>query len=172
MLLDFLNAFNTVNSNLMLQLVTAHCPEMTTLTYWLYAQEPNLITARGDTLKSSTGTQQGCPLSNPLFALTMQYISQNIKDIDGLHVKQFFWDDTALVGTPEAVAKAARMIQDLSSKTGLKLNWKKCHLYGSVPVIENCNRMSNPGFSTEITSHNSFNIIYLKAPIGSDGFVT
>ena len=87
MLLDFSNAFNTVDRNLMLRLVTAHCPEMTKLTYWLYAQEPHLITARGDTVKSSTGTQQGCPLSNPLFALTMQYISRRIKDIDGLYVK-------------------------------------------------------------------------------------
>ena len=105
MLLDFTNAFNTVDRNLMLRLVRAHCPEMAKLTYWLYSQSPHLITSRGDTVKSSTGTQQGCPLSNPLFALTMQYISQCIKDIPGLHAKQFFWDDTALVGTPEVVAR-------------------------------------------------------------------
>ena len=113
MLLDFKNAFNTVDRNLMLRLATAHCPEIAKLTYWLYANEPHLVTSRGDIVKSSTETQQGCNLSNPLFALTMQWISQKLNKIDGLHVKQFYWDDTALVGTPEAVAQAARVIQNL-----------------------------------------------------------
>ena len=76
------------------------------------------------------------------------------------YVKQFFWDDTALVGTPEAVARAAATIQNLSDKTGLKLKWKKCHLYGTVPVIESCKRINNPGFAAEITIHNSFDMIY------------
>ena len=102
----------------------------------------------------------------------MQYISRCIKDIPGLHVKQFFWDDTALVGTPEAVAQAAAMIQDLSIKTGLKLKWKKCHVHGTSPTIARCNKMSNPGFAAEITMHDSFNMMYLKAPVGSDGFVS
>ena len=102
----------------------------------------------------------------------MQYISRCIKDIPGLHVKQFFWDDTALVGTPEAVAQAAAMIQDLSIKTGLKLKWKKCHVHGTSPTIARCNKMSNPGFSAEIIIQDSFNMMYLKAPVGSDGFVS
>ena len=42
MLLHFSNAFNTVERNLMLRLVTAHCPKMTKLTYRLYEQEPHL----------------------------------------------------------------------------------------------------------------------------------
>ena len=43
---------------------------------------------------------------------------------------------------------------------------------GKESVIGNCSMMSNPGFATDITLHNSFNMIYLKAPIGSDEFVT
>ena len=77
MLLDFANAFNTVDRNLMLRLTAAHCPELTNLVRWLYALEPHLVTAGGDTVRSSTGTQQGCSLSNPIFALTMQYIANN-----------------------------------------------------------------------------------------------
>ena len=64
MFLDFSNAFNTVDRNLMLQLVKEYCPELTKLAWWLYASEPHLVTSRGDTVKSSTGTQQGCTLSN------------------------------------------------------------------------------------------------------------
>ena len=69
MLLDFANAFNSVDRNLLLKLACAHCPELARLTLWLYERESLLVTTRGDTLKSSTGTQQGCTLSNPLFAL-------------------------------------------------------------------------------------------------------
>ena len=127
-MLDFANAFNTVDRNLMLRLTAAYCPEHTNLVFWLYEREPHLITTGGDTIKSSTGTQQGCTLSNPLFALTMEYISKKLI-IKGLRVKMFYWDDTALVGTPEAVVEAVRTIQELAGETGLQLRWKKCHLY-------------------------------------------
>ena len=62
MLLDFTNAFNSVDRNLMLKLAAAHCPELVLLTFWLYQLEPHLVTSRGDTVKSSVGTQQGCSL--------------------------------------------------------------------------------------------------------------
>ena len=149
MLLDFANAFNTVDRNLILNLACTHCPELAKLTFWLYGREPLLVTTRGDTLKSSTGTQQGCALSNPLFALTMEYIASKIENIEGLRVKQFFWDDTALVGTPEAVALAAKRIQELSTETGLNLKWKKYRLHGSAKVIDHCKRMSAPRFPPE-----------------------
>ena len=161
----------TVDRNLMLRLATAHCPELVKLTLWLYGREPHLVTTHGDTVKSSTGTQQGCTLSNPLFALTMEFFAQKMRQIDGLQVKQFFWDDTALVGTPEAVATAARIIQNLSPETGLNLKWKKCHLHGAPDVIEKCKLMLATSFSSEITFHPSLDIIYLRAPIGSDKFV-
>ena len=35
-LLDFANAFNTVDRNLMLRLTAAYCPELTNLVLWLY----------------------------------------------------------------------------------------------------------------------------------------
>ena len=171
MLLDFANAFNTVDRNLFLRMATAHCPELANLTLWLYGQESHLVTTRGDTVKSSTGTQQGCSLSNPLFALTMEFFAQKLKHIEGLHINQFFWDDTALVGTPEAVAEAARTIQNLSAETGLHLKWNKCHLHGTSDIIEKCKLMSAPSFSDEITFHTSLNMVYLKAPVGSDEFV-
>ena len=58
--LDFANAFNSVDRNLMLRLVAAHCPELANLVRWLYELEPHLVTTRGDIVKSSTGTQHGC----------------------------------------------------------------------------------------------------------------
>ena len=161
-----------MDRNLLLKLACAHCPELVKLTLWLYERESLLVTTRGDTLKSSTGTQQGCTLSNPLFALTMEFIASKIKNIEGLRVHQFYWDDTALVGSPEAVAVAARTIQDLSTETGLHLKWKKCHLNGAPEVIQRCKKLSASGFSREVSFHETLNMVYLKAPIGSERFVS
>ena len=155
----------------MLRLTAAHCPELTNLVRWLYELEPHLVTVGGDTVRSSTGTQQGCTLSNPLFALTMQYIARKLV-INGLRVKQFYWDDTALVGTPEAVSKALEVICSLSVETGLNFRWKKCHLYGTPAVVERCKALTTPAFPDNIVIHDSYDmILYLKAPIGSDQFV-
>ena len=128
------------------------------------------MTEGGHTLKSSTGTQQGCTLSNPLFALTMQYIAKKL-EIDGLNVKQFYWDDTALVGTPEAVSKALEVIYSLSTETGLNLKWSKCHLHGTLALVERFKAVSTSEFQQNMVMHNSYDMIYLKAPIGSDEFV-
>ena len=87
-------------------------------------------------------------------------------------MQQFYWDDTALVGSPEAVAIAARVIQELSSETGLHLKWKKCHLHGTPEIIEHCKNMSTPGFANKVSFHETLDMVYLKTPIGSAKFVS
>ena len=121
LLLDFANAFNTVDRNLMISLTLKDCPELTNLTWWLYKLQPWLVTSRGDVIRSSTGTQQGCRLSNPLIVLTMQYIGGKLKEIEGLRKPLFFWDDTALIGTPEALARATKILTNCADQTGLRL---------------------------------------------------
>ena len=119
LLLVFANAFNTVDRNLMISLATKLCPELANLTWWLYKLQPLLITTSGDVIRSSTGTQQGCRLSNPLFALTMQFIADRLKTIEGLRKPLFFMDDIALVGTPEALAKASHVMTNFIAETCL-----------------------------------------------------
>ena len=41
LLLDFANAFNTVDRNLMMSLTAKLCPELTYLTWWLYKSNPD-----------------------------------------------------------------------------------------------------------------------------------
>ena len=84
LLLDFANAFSTVDRNLMMSLVARDCPELVNLTWKLYKLEQGLITVRGDVVRSSSGTQQGWHLSNPLFTLTMQFIANKLLGIEGL----------------------------------------------------------------------------------------
>ena len=168
LLLDFANAFNTVDRNLMISLTAKDCPELTNLTWWLYKLQPWLVTSRGDVIRSSTGTQQGCRLSNPLFALTMQWIGGKLKGVEGLRKPLFFWDDTALIGTPEALARATKILTNCADQTGLRLKWKKCHLYALPDTIAKCKTLQ---FPSAMTLHENFNMTYLQAPIGDDQFV-
>ena len=152
----------------MISLAAKDCPELANLTWWLYKLQPWLITTRGDVIRSSSGTQQGCRLSNPLFALTMQFIAEKLEGIDGLRKPLFFWDDTALVGTPEALARATNVLISCAEETGLRLKWKKCHLHGLPKTIMLCESLP---FPKALNFHQDFNMVYLQAPIGSDQFV-
>ena len=128
LLLDFENAFNTADRNLVIYLTARMCPELTNLAWWLYHMEPRLITSRRDIVRSFSGTQYGCRLSNPLFALVMPHIAGKLRNIPKLRLTLFFWDDTAHVGTPDALGAAAKIINDCSSESGLRWRWKKCDL--------------------------------------------
>ena len=106
----------------MLKLIAKYVPELAHLAFWLYAQEPDLVTSAGDTIKSSTGTQQGCTLAGFLFGLLMKFVVDELSKIDGLRVKLCFWDDLFLVGTPAALARAVKKLSELQETTGLELN--------------------------------------------------
>ena len=78
LLLDYANSFNTVDRNLMISLAAKLCPELANLKWWLYKLQSRVVTTRSDVIRSSSGTQQGCRLSNPLFALTMEFIAKKL----------------------------------------------------------------------------------------------
>ena len=167
MLLDFQNAFNTPKRNLLMLVTQAFLPEMARLVFWLYGNEPDLVTQRGDLVKSSSGTQQGCGLSNPLFALLIRWINARLQH-KGLMLKLYYWDDAALVGTPEAVAWAAKQIERMETETDLKLRWNKCHVHcPSKDIAKECVSM----FEAGVTIHDTLDMLYLKIPIGSDEYV-
>ena len=86
----------------------------------------------------------------------MQYIAGLLENIDGLCKPLFFWDDTALIGTPAALKEAALAIQRSAEDTGLQLKWKKCHLYGSADTIGICSSLA---FPPALTVHNGLNMV-------------
>ena len=59
-LLDYRNAFNSTDRNLMLKMAGAFAPEVLNLAYFLYSGVPTLMTENGNILRSETGAQQGC----------------------------------------------------------------------------------------------------------------
>ena len=62
------------------------------------------------------------------------------------------------------------VIRLLSVETVLKLRWRMCHLYGSPDIVAKCKNIS-PVLPPAINLHESYNMVYLKAPVGSDNFV-
>ena len=52
LLVDFANAFNACNRNLLIKLVSAYIPEVATLASWIYAEEAELHLDNGQTLHS------------------------------------------------------------------------------------------------------------------------
>ena len=98
------------------------CHELANLTRWVYKIEPQLWITPEEAIRSSEGTQHGRRLSNSLFPLAMQYIVEKIQDITATH-HIVFCDDNNLIGTPEALAKAAHIINEMADDTGLRLRW-------------------------------------------------
>ena len=98
----------------------------------------------------------------------MQFIGEKLTGIEGLRKPLFFWDDTALIGTPEALVRAAQILTNCAEETGLRLKWTKCHLYALPAVIAKCRTLP---FPKAMTLHTNFNMTYLQAPIGDDQFV-
>ena len=102
----------------------------------------------------------------------MNYIHLKIKHIPGLRTTLSYWDDTALVGTPTALATAAKIISDCWPETGLRMRWDKCHIYGTPSTINACRSTQNPKLPGAITMHEDLDIEWLKAPIGSTEWVS
>ena len=81
LLLDFANAFDTVSKNLRISLAAKMCPELTSLTWWLYKLHPKLWITPDESIRTLEDTKQGCRISYPVFALAMQYIYSREKQL-------------------------------------------------------------------------------------------
>ena len=87
---------------------------------------------------------------------------------EGLRCSFAYWDDAVLVGTPQAISLAANLVDELHSKTGLKLKWRKYHLYTvSKSAAKKCEEL----FNQNVKIHDQLNVVYLNVPIGSNSFV-
>ena len=66
LIIDFSNAFNSCNRNLLMKLAATFIPEIAHL---LYASETEVFVSNGEKIMSSEGVHQGCGFSNILFVL-------------------------------------------------------------------------------------------------------
>ena len=124
--LDFSNAFNTVSREYVLQEVRNKFPSLARFAHWCYSQESKLFFGN-HTVPSASGVQQGDPLGPLLFALAVQPLAKELKDL-GLDICVFYLDDGVLAGNTRTVARALQLVQQRCSSIGLALNVKKCEL--------------------------------------------
>jgi hypothetical protein len=130
--LDFQNAFITVDRNRMLAEVALHCPSIwqyVATTYGCAAHQyvgPHVV-------DSTTGVQQGDPLSPLLFALTVQPLLLDLHR-ESPDVRQgWYLDDGTFVGPVPAAQQAVQLVVDRAPAYGLSLNPQKCRAWSPRP---------------------------------------
>ena len=115
-------------------------------------------------LSSQQGVHQGDPLGPFIFALVLQKLVSAIgNENNGLELGPQCWyiDDGVLAGRSRSVLRALTIIQQLGPSLGLKINLKKCQLFGAGDLSQ---------FPSCIPSSHIPNFELLGSPIGDDVF--
>ncbi|GJU06641.1 hypothetical protein Tco_1123071 [Tanacetum coccineum] len=109
LLVDFKNAFNLVDREVMLQEVHIHCPA---ISHW------------------------GDPLGPLLFALVLHTLICKIRDSFSLSLQAWYLDDGTIVGDTLVVGKVLELIMEDGPCCGLHLNVDKTEVFGQRKILE------------------------------------
>ena len=128
LLLDFTNAFNTINRNSMFEEFRAHIPGLSAWIESCYSGQPFLHLG-SDTILSCCGVQDD-PLGPLGFSLTLHPVVKHIRAVvPNLTLNAWYLDDGILVGSPRDIAAALNIIESDGPSLGLKLNRTKSLLF-------------------------------------------
>ena len=130
--LDFSNAFNCISRESMFVEIRRRIPSLAAWMESCYSCQPFLHLGE-HSLLSCCGVQQGDPLGPLGFALTLQPLIERLKaDVSGLNLNVWYLDDGTLMGSPEDLAAALRIVESEGPPLGLHLNRNKSLLF--IPV--------------------------------------
>ena len=106
-----------------------HIPSLSAWMESCYSCQPVLLFGK-DSIHSCCGVQQRDPLGPLGFALTLHPIIERIRaEVPGQGLNAWYLDDSILVGPPEDLVAALRIIERDGPPLGLHLNRSKSHLY-------------------------------------------
>ena len=127
--IDFENAFNSIERGTMLAETRDHCPQLSAWAEYCYGQSSHLFF--GDQrLTSSTGPQQGDPLSSLLFSLVLQPLIHRINEASpSLLLNGWILDDGTIIGTKEELQRTFDILATLGPAFGLHLNAAKSRVW-------------------------------------------
>ena len=160
--IDFKNAFNTRRRrDMWLQLLSkCHLDDdgesqatginlapLLPLVHWMYGcSSPLVLPPRAnsspfdllDVLLSAEGCRQGDPLSNLLFALSVQPLYEQALQYHTASAKALaIQDDFSIVAKPSEAVRVFKKLVELSAAQGMQIEFSKCHvLRGSGSVSE------------------------------------
>ena len=166
LLLDFSNAFNSLNREAMFREFRQHVPALSAWMESCYSSQPNLLLGN-HTIQSCQGVLQGDPLGPLGFALTLQPIVCRIQEeVPSLSLNAWCLNDGTLVGSPADLAAALQIIEEAGPDVGLNLNRSKSLLY--IPEGTDAASSSSP-LPPEIPIARQ-GISVLGCPIGAQNF--
>jgi hypothetical protein len=122
-LIDFSNAFNSVDRNSMLNAVLSRFPGMFGWVQYCYGVGARLY-AGCETIEAFAGCQQGDPLGPLLFALVLQPLLLRLRDEFGLTVGAYL-DDLTVAGPSHRVSDAVRWLRVEGPRHGLHISPSK-----------------------------------------------
>ena len=132
-LLDFSNAFNTLDRSAMLRAIALRCPHFLPYARFCYEQPTPLFRASGH-IESRKGTQQGDVCGPLFFAVTLQAVALEVANTPGTTLASYYLDDGAQAGSLSSLASAVSKLEPAAAAVGLKLNRAKCKLWGPGPL--------------------------------------
>ena len=125
LLVDFSNAFNSVDRSTLFREVRHRIPSIAAWMECCYGAQPILHLA-DHTILCCCGVQQGDPIGPLGFALALQPIVERIQcEVPGLLINAWYLDDGTLCGSPDNLAAALSIIEAEGPLWGLLLNWSK-----------------------------------------------
>ncbi|GJY71196.1 putative reverse transcriptase domain-containing protein [Tanacetum coccineum] len=128
LLVDFKNAFNLVNREVMLREVRLRCPAISRWVEFCYSN-PTRLYYEEHTLWSCQGVQQGDPLGPLLFSLVLHPLICKIRNSFSLSLHAWYLDDGTIVGDTMVVGKVLELIMEDGSWCGLHLNVDKTKVF-------------------------------------------
>ena len=134
LLIDFSNAFNTIDRSSMFQEIRARIPSLSSWLECCYGGRPHLH-LEDKYISSCSGVQQGDPLGPLGFAVALQPIVDMINSkVPNLKINAWYLDDGTLVGSPSDLSLALSIIEQEGPPRGLRLNRAKSLLFSPSPT--------------------------------------
>jgi hypothetical protein len=119
--LDFVNAFNSLHRDAMLQAAHDNTPGIYKFCHLAYSK-PSILAFGDRTIHSEEGPQQGDPLGAALFCETIHPLLTSLSS----ELEIGYMDDLTLGGDEKQVANDVMTVEARGQEFGLKLNMKKC----------------------------------------------
>ncbi|GJZ67283.1 reverse transcriptase domain-containing protein [Tanacetum coccineum] len=128
LLVDFNNAFNLVDREVMFHEVCLRCPAISRWVEFCYYNPAKLYYGE-HTLWSCQGVQQGDPLGPLLFFLVLHPLICKIRDSFSLSLHAWYLDDGTIIGDTVIVGKILELIMEDGPRCGLQLNVDKTKVF-------------------------------------------